>query len=329
MLADSPDSFVDLITQWSWISVVKANELSDFDRELRLYGDLKSGSVTSVEASGGHARSVPCGPFHAVEVVVSNLASRRQALGNPWSDQAILMVQHDGTALARQYDHQTWLQRSDIYLMDTCAPLEIIVPKTSRATCIAVNRSLVAELFSRPEAVFGLKISGESGGIPRVLHHMVTGLLGDSHRYDNDETEAVSTSLQSLLMLGLKTPPCLAAALADADKLKHVKAWMLRNLDDPALDVAQIAKHAGISRSALYRLFAAESVSPMAWLTTKRLLQAHEILSQNLVGKVNVSSICYGLGFNDSAHFSRLFRKRFGYSPRKAALFRQLQNPMN
>lgn len=292
-------------------------ELDSFDRELALYGQFDSEPVERTAKSTGQARTVSCGPFHAVEVFARNLVSRRRTLPRPWGDHAILMVQHDGETLARQYNHQTWLRRGDIYLMDTQAPLELLVPAGSHATCIAVARAAVAALGSRPEAIFGSKIGGGEG-FPRMTWHFLAGLLGDRHVYDVAESDAVTATLQLILSKALKCPARSVDMLAHGQLLARIKEWIVRNLDDPALDAAVIARHFGLSRSGLYRLFAVEGESPGAWLTARRLDEAHLILSDGSRRDGTITTVCYRLGFNDPAHFSRLFRKRFGLCPREA-----------
>lgn len=291
-------------------------DLCSFDKELLLYGQFATGPVASTAVSGGQARAVPCGPFHAVEVQARNLVSRRRMLNQRWGDQAILMVQHDGETLARQYNHQTWLRRGDIYLMDTRTTLELTVPEASHATCIAVPRSHVATLGSRPEAVFGSKISGEEG-VSRLTWHFLNSLLGDRHAYDAHEAATITAMIQSMLSQSLKRPPSLAAALAEGCQLDRIKEWALRNIDDAGLDAARIARHFGLSRSALYRLFAQEGESPQSWLSARRLDEAHRMLSSPGMRNESVTEICFSVGFNDPSHFSRLFRKRFGICPRE------------
>jgi AraC-like DNA-binding protein len=250
-----------------------------------------------------------------MEVVARNLVSRRGALSHQWEDNAILLIQHEGTTFARQYNVQTRLRRGDIYLMDTRASLELVVPDMSHATSIAIDRAVIASLSSRPESLFGLKVGGDQG-FCRLLRHLLMGLVGDSQDYNQAQTETVMQGLRAFLGHALQIPPRIAAPLGEVDQLEEIKAWMLRSLGDPMLNVQQIAKQFGLSRSALYRLFAAEQISPMAWLTKQRLERGYQMLSEPSAGKMNVTAVCYGLGFNDPSHFSRLFRQHYGCAPR-------------
>ncbi|MFV4641058.1 helix-turn-helix domain-containing protein, partial [Mycobacterium tuberculosis] len=85
--------------------------------------------------------------------------------------------------------------------------------------------------------------------------------------------------------------------LAHGQLLARIKEWIVRNLDDPALDAAVIARHFGLSRSGLYRLFAVEGESPGAWLTARRLDEAHLILSDGSRRDGTITTVCYRLGF--------------------------------
>lgn len=290
-------------------------KLTMFDRELAVYGRFRSEAVETTFGSAGQALTTRCGPFHAVDVHARNLASRRGGIEGHWRDNAILMLQHHGVVYARQYGRQIMLRPGDIYIMDTVAPLELSVPDSSHATCVAVARSGVASLAPRPHAIFGTKISGDNG-FARLIQHFLVALLGDPHCYGADEARTVAGVLQSMLGHAVGRPGDGMASVDSDDQLHSIKAWLARNLDDPALDGARIARQFGLSRSALYRLFATAGETPQGWLVSQRLERAFQILSNPTRARGSISATCYALGFNDPAHFSRLFRQRFGACPR-------------
>jgi AraC-like DNA-binding protein len=196
------------------------------------------------------------------------------------------------------------------------APVELTVPSVSLATCVAVPRASVTSLVTRPEAIFGTKISGDEG-FARLISHFLTALLGDRHGYCRNETRTVAEALHSMLAHAVGRPADGPGRSDCDDQLHSIKAWVACNLDDPALDVARISRQFGLSRSALYRLFATAGETPQAWFVGQRLERAHEMLLNPAQTRRSISAICYALGFNDPAHFSRLFRQRFDTSPRE------------
>ena len=290
--------------------------LGMFDQELKHYGRFRSEVVEGACTSAGKALSIPCGPFDAIDVQARNLSSRRTCLGSHWRDFTILMVQHEGEVFARQYGRQTMLRPGDVYIMDAMASLELTVPNASRATCVAVARSVVGSISLRSEELFGTRIPGEAG-FGRLFSHFLVALRGDRHAYGQGEARAVAGAIQSMLVHAIGAQAGGKAVPDGEDQLHSVKAWVACNLDDPALDVAGIAHQCGLSRSALYRLFATAGETPQAWLVGQRLERAFKILSDPGKTGSNISATCYALGFNDPANFSRLFRHRFGASPRE------------
>ena len=82
------------------------------------------------------------------------------------------------------------------------------------------------------------------------------------------------------------------------------------------MSLSQLAVLCGRSLSSFKRDFLAiYNMPPSTWLRQRRLEKAHELL---LNTTMTVTDVCYTLGFENLAHFSRLFKSRFGYSPSKS-----------
>jgi acetamidase/formamidase/AraC-like DNA-binding protein len=93
-----------------------------------------------------------------------------------------------------------------------------------------------------------------------------------------------------------------------------------RKLDDPELTPAKVAQAEGISERYLQKLFEGTGSSFTHYLRERRLQRTRADLSNPAEAHHSISEIAFRSGFNDSAHFSRAFRHRFGLSPRE---FRQ------
>ena len=80
-----------------------------------------------------------------------------------------------------------------------------------------------------------------------------------------------------------------------------------------SLSLRQLAVLAGRSVSSFRRDFLAiYNMPPSQWIRQKRLEKAQELL---LNTNMTITDICYTLGFESIAHFSRLFKSHFGYPP--------------
>ena len=89
------------------------------------------------------------------------------------------------------------------------------------------------------------------------------------------------------------------------------------NLRDPELGPQTAAAAVGISVRYLHQLFQSEGTSFGAWVREERLRRCHVDIADAAHAQRSISDIAFGYGFNDMAHFSRLFARRFGYPPRQ------------
>jgi len=79
------------------------------------------------------------------------------------------------------------------------------------------------------------------------------------------------------------------------------------------LTINEVAQAAGLSKSALSRRFKnALGVSFKTYLNQLRISKARQLISDE---GYNVTEACYAVGYNDTAYFSRTFRRIEGKSP--------------
>ncbi|TRZ42477.1 helix-turn-helix domain-containing protein [Robertkochia solimangrovi] len=54
---------------------------------------------------------------------------------------------------------------------------------------------------------------------------------------------------------------------------------------------------------------------PGRWIQGKRMEKAFELLSNN--NEISISNVCYSVGYENTSHFSRLFKNYYGFPPSK------------
>jgi AraC-like DNA-binding protein len=87
-------------------------------------------------------------------------------------------------------------------------------------------------------------------------------------------------------------------------------AYIKQHLAEPELAMPQIAAALGISVRQLNRIMD----SPSRYILEQRLLRAH----QDLANPGTIANVAHRWGFASQAHFTRVFRERFGYTPGEA-----------
>lgn len=102
--------------------------------------------------------------------------------------------------------------------------------------------------------------------------------------------------------------------------LERVRRSALRYIDaelaDPQLDVTRIARHCGVSPRYLHAAFSTEGLRVGAHIREQRLLRCRAELRDPRRRDRPILDIALSWGFCEAAHFSRLYKQRFGRSPR-------------
>lgn len=97
------------------------------------------------------------------------------------------------------------------------------------------------------------------------------------------------------------------------DAARMAARYMQDNFAYP-ITVEDVARHVGLSRSQLFRVYKrAYGSSPGEALMEQRLELAASLLAQ---GGYTVAQTCYSSGFADPNHFSKMFKRRYGVPPR-------------
>jgi AraC-like DNA-binding protein len=123
--------------------------------------------------------------------------------------------------------------------------------------------------------------------------------------------DLVALSISEHAALGESNGSAIVAARHSA-ALDHIAA----HFQDPELTLEVVADKQGISPRYLQRLMAASGTSFTGRVNELRLQKAFKLLTEPHDGARRISDIALEVGFSDISYFNRLFRARFGDSPR-------------
>ena len=100
----------------------------------------------------------------------------------------------------------------------------------------------------------------------------------------------------------------------DEKFIKNAISLIEENISDPDFDVAKFSRSIGISRVGLYnKLKVLTNHSVQEFIYIIKLKRASQLLKES---GMSVTEITYEVGFKDPSHFSKLFKKQFGVSPK-------------
>jgi AraC-like DNA-binding protein len=95
----------------------------------------------------------------------------------------------------------------------------------------------------------------------------------------------------------------------------RIKAYVLRHLHEPDLKIEQIAEAMHCTKRYLHKVFSGQDETLSQFIWRVRLDRCRDDLARPDRAGEAISQIALSWGFNDSGHFSRAFRERFGVSP--------------
>lgn len=100
-----------------------------------------------------------------------------------------------------------------------------------------------------------------------------------------------------------------------SDNIMRILRYIEDHLNDPDLSVSSIAEANFISVRTLYSLTRSVGINVAGWIRTKRLETARSFLDNPAMEDLTVAEIGAYCGLTSPAHFSTLFRDRYGLPP--------------
>ncbi|MEH6611101.1 MAG: helix-turn-helix domain-containing protein [Halioglobus sp.] len=88
------------------------------------------------------------------------------------------------------------------------------------------------------------------------------------------------------------------------------------HLADRCIRPEDVAQHLGIKKRYLYDIFAENDKSLHTLVRDKRLERCHSTLKDISMSTLSITEIAFRWGFSSNAHFSRVFKKKYGVAPR-------------
>lgn len=230
----------------------------------------------------------------------------------------------DGPSRVSQNGNDHALVAGNLYVVDFARPVRAEW-STHREVAIVIPRERVTALAGRKAIGLGGARLDRPGLAELLASHLaltarrMRGLSPVGREAAIDAaTDLACALLRQIADETAELPPddVLAAALMVIDQ-RHA---------DPVLSPQRVAAAVGCSRSELYRAFSGQAESVAATIWTARLEQARRTLVLRPALDLNIAQIAAGCGFLDPSNFNRMFRNRYGMTPRE---MRELANDGN
>jgi AraC-like DNA-binding protein len=184
---------------------------------------------------------------------------------------------------------------------------------------LAVPRDVLAQRVANVDSLTMRPISHRTEAL-RLLKTYLKSAFKESALADPKLRDTVVTHIHDLVALAIGEGGPLGESIASAVVAARHSAiieHIATHFQDPGLSLEMVARCQGISPRYLQRLMGASGTSFTGYVNELRLQRAIELLTELHTTAQRISDVALEVGFSDVSHFNRLFRARFGVSPRE------------
>ncbi|WP_321915928.1 MULTISPECIES: helix-turn-helix domain-containing protein [unclassified Paraburkholderia] len=300
-----------------------SDRLAAWERWITDYCAPMSMSAENVQRQHFEARvdMIDDGPFCISHLqATDHVANHRQGLSEGKDGEHVLLsVQLSGISTILQDGRTAQLGPNDMVIYDASRPF--IWNFSGQQYTVRFRRALLSSRGPCDRRHTAIRVPAQSGLGRIAVEHVSTIYREFGHiRRSPTVIEHLCGTTADLISAALSeyfnTSPVLVSDVREMH-LRRAHVFISENLRDPALRPSQVAAALGISQRYLYRIFANSDKSISDFILHKRLDGCANWLAQPAWHHRSITDIAMSWGFNNAAHFSRLFRHHFGMSARE------------
>lgn len=275
--------------------------------------------ATNPDQYRGFIREAKFGDVALTDILLSEQRIRRNDRHIAMLDKECYYFQliHTGkmSVIQRGETHRSNAARGAIF--SATEPYELQAHGEVRSFYLELPRHEFAQRFPHERIPVSASLNA-THGLGRIASEFCATLAAEDAKIDGGVRANLGNQLMDLLALSLLTPngdmPMAERSVKKA-RLRSVQQWIEAHLVECDLSLEKIASANGMSLRYLHVLFEACEMSASEWIWNRRLQLTYEGLANS--GGRSITSIALDNGFNSPAHFSTMFRRKYGVSPRE------------
>ena len=259
----------------------------------------------------------------AGDVVMTKLeANRHRVLRSPElarrsdTDYLKIVAPWRGRAAVEQHGRQAWVRPGGWTIYDTAGSYEIGNPERVEHLIVMLPREQLTERGVRLEPLMARQVGGTSG-ISRVALETMRNTYLELPSMSAASARGAGEAIVELVRLSLLELAGRENAATQLEAFRsRIREYIGKHLRDPDLSIERIAQALNCSKRHLHNAFADEEDSLAHHIQRRRQQACMRDLNNPALTQRTITDIALSWGFNNSAHFSRVFREHTGLSPR-------------
>jgi AraC-like DNA-binding protein len=230
-----------------------------------------------------------------------------------------LHLQMEGESVHRQDGRDARLGAGDFTLCDSTRHYEIAFGGANRMLVLGIPDAILRRHIACPECLVAIPMVAQSGVcalLSRFLRHF---WFEYQKQMDPPIAARVNTAILDLVAAAYADLPQSRSdrsSLATAHRIRIIN-FIEAHLNDPDLTPTRIADACKMTTRYLHHLFSDQDETVARYILRRRLEAcSRALLSPSQRGRT-VTAIAFDYGFNSPTHFGRVFRAKFGATPRE------------
>lgn len=225
-----------------------------------------------------------------------------------------VLLQLAGSTVAVQRKHRCSLRVGEFCFIDSQQPFELeVTQSSSQIMFMQMPRHAVLGRHPYLEHHTAETCDPTEGGATLLRNLLLNALEFASFL---DEEQRATALLGIIQLLGMPSPVTRGRADEMSWRVRSALTFIESQLSDRTLTADRVSKVQGISRRRLDQIMTQSVGAPVtALIWRRRLTQAATDLLDLKYASRTVSEIAFAAGFEDPAHFTRAFRRRYQCAP--------------
>lgn len=235
-----------------------------------------------------------------------------------------MILQLAGASRISQLGAEVLNKKGNVTIIDSSEPFLLDHdPRLNQGVASFLVPIDIINQFTKEEISFSGKLLSDHPNIGKLLVSTLSILQAKASSISEKESTTLFNTALQLAALAASyygQESSVSDSILQNARYEVLSEFLNQHLRDSHLSVGLIASHFGISKRTIHKIFEPNGRSFTREMMERRLNGVFTELSSGSAKKKKISDVAFAWGFNDLSHFNRIFKARYGLTPREITM---------